>query len=122
MGKRMVTSDPDISEYTRTHLSEYMPRVYFSKTLCEGIDKDLTFELQPDSPLLRLPAEIRNHILDYTMPTMSLSMTEIADKERDGTGEEFIDAIVYYKRFTSTEQVKSEKVDEIPPELSASTT
>ncbi|KAF2016643.1 hypothetical protein BU24DRAFT_207278 [Aaosphaeria arxii CBS 175.79] len=83
LGKRLVTSDFEISEHTRTLLSSWMPRVYFNKPLREGVDGDMQSDVQPDSRLLRLPAEIRNHVLEYVLAARPL---EIDGCEGDGIG------------------------------------
>lgn len=72
IGKRIVTAEPHIAEYKGwkqpTVDIHWEPRVYLCISAGEGIDGRLQYETQPTSPLLRLPAEIRVHILEYVVP------------------------------------------------------
>lgn len=71
VGKRLVSSRQDIANHQgwKAEVSEgWEPRVYFSIPLHQGFDKHVQYALQPDSPLLKLPAEIRIHILEHVLP------------------------------------------------------
>lgn len=83
IGKRIVTADADIAAFDAWRLDPssnmWEPRVYFCKPVGEGFDKGLAYEPQKESPLLRLPAEIRNHILELVLPPEMTSQQSEAD-------------------------------------------
>lgn len=71
LGKRIVSPDRRIVDHdgwTATGSAGWEPRVYYSLPVGQGAERGLTYHAQPASPLLRLPAEIRNHILEYVLP------------------------------------------------------
>ncbi|KAF2471205.1 uncharacterized protein BDR25DRAFT_367949 [Lindgomyces ingoldianus] len=71
IGKRIVSSDPLIAEHEFWHTKDsraWEPRIYHSTPAGEGFEKNISFDVQPDSPLLTLPAEIRNRIMEFVLP------------------------------------------------------
>ncbi|KAF2119116.1 hypothetical protein BDV96DRAFT_370989 [Lophiotrema nucula] len=76
IGKRIVSADRHITDYPswkQPPSSVWEPRVYFCSPLGEGFDEKIRYESQPASRLLRLPAEIRNHILEYAVQPQKVS-------------------------------------------------
>lgn len=93
LGKRIVSSDRRIVEHegwTSTGSAEWEPRVYYSSPVGQGSEKGLIYSAQPNSPLLRLPAEIRNHILEYVLPPQMTRETRDAGQAE--TAEDIEDA------------------------------
>jgi hypothetical protein len=59
------------------------PRVYISRPIGEGFEKGLKYELQTQSALLRLPAEVRSSILDLVLePEMISQKTDVGGMEQ----------------------------------------
>ncbi|KAF2003020.1 hypothetical protein P154DRAFT_108980 [Amniculicola lignicola CBS 123094] len=70
IGKRLVTSDPDVLESLATQRAKHpkrYPKVYSYELPGEGFDKHLEFNVQLGSRLLQLPAEIKNRILEFAL-------------------------------------------------------
>ncbi|KAF2180310.1 hypothetical protein K469DRAFT_292118 [Zopfia rhizophila CBS 207.26] len=84
--KRIVTSSLEIASWKSCDFSYdpvvWEPKIYFCKPLREGFEKNMNYDIQPNSPLLRLPAEIRNHILEYVLPPHKIEEVKVPD----GTG------------------------------------
>ncbi|KAH7117914.1 hypothetical protein B0J11DRAFT_95321 [Dendryphion nanum] len=86
IGKRIVSSDIHISGHDgwkTPDLAKWEPRVYYSAPVRgRSGEEERGFELQPNSPFLRLPAEIRNNILEFVLPPQILSQeTEVESTE-----------------------------------------
>lgn len=88
IGKRIVTSDPDIAAYdgwkSDDYLASWEPRAYYCHPNGNGFDKHIKYENQDSSPFLRLPAEIRNIILEMVLPPEMLSQKTDVDGMEQG--------------------------------------
>lgn len=90
IGKRLVSSDTHISSHDgwkTTDLTKWEPRVYYSAPVRSQLGKkegERGFELQLQSPFLRLPAEIRNHILEYVLPPQKISQESEGESSEEG--------------------------------------
>jgi hypothetical protein len=76
IGKRIVTSSRHVADHDSwksKDASTWEPRVYYSAPLGEGLERTFEYSAQPASPLLRLPAEIRNLIMQAVLPPHVIS-------------------------------------------------
>jgi hypothetical protein len=54
-------------------MSSWEPRIYYCESAEKSSGTGFTWDAQPASLLLSLPAEIRNHILQYVVPPHMIS-------------------------------------------------
>jgi hypothetical protein len=72
IGKRIVCADRHVADHEgwkSTDPQDFEPRVFYSaplNTTAAGISRQ--YNIQTASPLLKLPAEIRNRILELVLP------------------------------------------------------
>ncbi|KAF2640835.1 hypothetical protein P280DRAFT_469532 [Massarina eburnea CBS 473.64] len=86
-GKRIVTSVPEIAAYEGWKTKDWTiwePRIYFCKPISENLGKAIKFEVQEESRLLRLPAELRIRILEYVVPPEMISQKIESTSRRQG--------------------------------------
>jgi hypothetical protein len=84
LGKRIVSSERMVVEHEgwrETESADWEPRVYYSAPVDEGSGRGFTYRAQPESALLRLPAEIRNHILELVLPPQEREEGERGETE-----------------------------------------
>ena len=82
IGKRIVTSHPGFAAHEAwksTNTAEWEPRMYLCEPVREGFERKLEYNPQSGCRFLTLPAEIRNHILDYVLPPQ-----QVVDDTEDG--------------------------------------
>ena len=76
VGRRIVTRTPGIHECNDAggyhNPTQWMPRIYWCQPAEESLDRTLRYDLQPQSPLLMLPAEIRLRIWGMVVPPQKL--------------------------------------------------
>ncbi|KAF2878462.1 hypothetical protein BDV95DRAFT_634516 [Massariosphaeria phaeospora] len=87
IGKRIVTSDPHIAAHVgwkTSNMAEWEPRVYVCQPARDGFEKDVRYVMQPCSPLLKLPAEIRAQILGYIVPPQELCVGLRTEEKEQG--------------------------------------
>lgn len=76
IGKRIVVSNRQVAEWDGwkdTNMNTWEPRIYYCETGQKSSRTSFTWDAQPSSFLLSLPAEIRIHILQYVVPPHMIS-------------------------------------------------
>lgn len=71
VGKRLVTSSDDIAawdDWKTPDAPPHFPRIYWCQPAEESLGRRLQYHLQPQSPLLSLPVELRLQILQRAVP------------------------------------------------------